>query len=102
MVCEYAGTSTDEVRGWARLNRERMNFSILFLLTMDSDYKIHREKWKPEIKRIHEDLRRSLPGLIRADLPVSRKILMIGFSYDTMRWWTSLGANRSAGFFTMG
>ncbi len=81
LVCAYAQDSTDEVRRWAGLNRERMNFSILFLMAMDPDYQKHKKKWNREIRQIHEDLRRSLPGLIRAELPVSRKILMIGFSY---------------------
>ena len=79
-ICTNAREDNPEYYDWAKLNRQRISFTILSQLATSGDNK--NPEYADVKKQLLSDLRASLKDLVKSKIALSRKVLMCLYCID--------------------
>lgn len=77
MVVKYSKEFAPQYYEWTVLNRKRINFTLLF--RMAKNYEVSELRSMEITSKLLKDLKRDKKVLLKADIPISRKIIIVFF-----------------------
>lgn len=84
LICKYAKESNAdrEIQEWTIINRKRINFGVLANLLLSEEFASDCKMYGEQILELRKELHKDLPFLLKAQIPISRKIVMTIMNYS--------------------